>query len=203
MSSGAPVGKVERKERSRERILASAARLLRERGIVGTRVADVMDGAHMTVGGFYAHFASKEELVDTTVRQTAAQMRAVLFDGVDAKPAAARTEVVLKRYLSAAHRDTPASGCVLPALAGEVGTSAPEHAGVLGEQVAAFADGIEATLAPGRTLTRRTLALALVALAYGGITLARALRGTPLSDEVLAACRELGVQAAKAGRNRD
>jgi TetR/AcrR family transcriptional repressor of nem operon len=54
--------KTEQKERTHETILASAARLIREHGISGARVADVMKGAGLTVGGFYAHFASKEAL---------------------------------------------------------------------------------------------------------------------------------------------
>ena len=35
-----------------------------------------------------------------------------------------RAAVVLKRYLSAAHRDDTARGCPLPAVVGEVGTTA-------------------------------------------------------------------------------
>src|SRR2546429_343541 len=68
--------KDERKELSHETILSSAARLVRERGIGGARVADVMEGAGLTVGGFYAHFASKAELVDETLRRTAAELLA-------------------------------------------------------------------------------------------------------------------------------
>ncbi len=45
-------GKVEQKERSHESILESAARLVREKGISGARVADVMQGAALTVGAF-------------------------------------------------------------------------------------------------------------------------------------------------------
>ncbi len=41
--------------------------------------------------------------------------------------------------------------------------------------------------------------IALVALMYGGLTLARALRGTVLSDEVLRACRTLGAAAIRSG----
>jgi TetR/AcrR family transcriptional repressor of nem operon len=44
---------------------------------------------------------------------------------------------------------------------------------------------------------RRYLALGLIALMYGGLSLARALRGTELSDEVLKACRALGAFAAR------
>src|SRR5579871_6519236 len=124
--------KIEQKEKSHETILESAARLVRERGIAGARVADVMKGAGLTVGGFYAHFASKTELVDEALRRTAAELRGILFQRIEEKPAADRAEVILKRYLSPAHRDLHTEGCPMPAVVGEIGTTAPEHAAVLG-----------------------------------------------------------------------
>src|SRR6201994_5021308 len=117
--------KADQKERTHETILESAANLLRSRGISGARVADVMQGAGLTVGGFYAHFASKEELVDETLRRTGAALRARLFSRLEEKPEAHRAEVVLKRYLSPAHRDEQTLGCPLPAVVGEIGTTAP------------------------------------------------------------------------------
>src|SRR5579863_8935528 len=131
--------KAEQKERTHETSLASAARLLRSRGIAGARVADVMSGAGLTVGGFYAHFASKEALVDDVLRRTATRLRERLFAGLEAKDPADRAEVVLKRYVSVAHRDDVDDGCPFPAVVGEVATRAPEHREVLREQVEVFA----------------------------------------------------------------
>jgi TetR/AcrR family transcriptional regulator, transcriptional repressor for nem operon len=48
-----------------------------------------------------------------------------------------------------------------------------------------------------RSLSRRHLALGLIALMYGGLSMARAVRGTPLSDDVLRACRALGRVAIR------
>jgi TetR/AcrR family transcriptional repressor of nem operon len=189
--------KADKKERTHETILESAARLLRAKGISGARVSDVMKGAGLTVGGFYAHFASKEALVDDAMRLTAARMRAQLFAGLDAKDEADRAEVVLKRYLSAAHRDDLERGCPFPAVIGEVATTAPEHAKVVAEQVDAFATELQAYLPANDTLTKRHLAIALFALMYGGLSLARALRGTDLSDEVIKACRAFGRLAVR------
>jgi TetR/AcrR family transcriptional repressor of nem operon len=135
--------KVEQKQHTNETILQSAARLLREKGISGARVADVMKGAGLTVGGFYAHFASKEALIDATMRRTSRELRSRLFGRLDTVPEADRAEVVVKRYLSAAHRDDVAGGCQLPAVVGEVATTAGEHASVLGESIYAFADELE------------------------------------------------------------
>lgn len=192
--------KAEQKARSHETILASAARLLRERGIGGARVADVMEGAGLTVGAFYAHFPSKEALIDEVIRRTAAEMRGRLFDRLAEKPPEARAEVALKRYLSALHRDEHARGCCLPAVVGEVATDAPEHQGALASQVEAMASGFAELLETRPAARGRQLALGLIALMYGGLTLSRALRGTALSDEVLRGCRELGKIGISAAR---
>lgn len=186
--------KTGRKERSHATILESAARLLRGRGIAGARVADVMEGAALTVGGFYAHFGSKDELVDEALRRTGAEARGRLFARLDETPEADRAEVVLRRYLAAAHRDSASAlGCPFPAVVGEVGTSAPQHREVLAELVEGMAAGLEEHLPAGRPVPRRLAAVGLVALMYGGLSLARALRGTELSDEVLRACRTVGA----------
>jgi TetR/AcrR family transcriptional regulator, transcriptional repressor for nem operon len=189
--------KAEQKQRTHETILASAARLLRSRGIAGARVAEVMGGAGLTVGGFYGHFDSKEALVDDILRRTSSRLRERLFAGLEAKPEGDRAEVALKRYLSAAHRDDVESGCPIPAVVGEVATTAPEHREVLGEQVDAFARELQALLPRGDRLAPRQLAIGLLALMVGGLGLARALRGSPLSDEVIKACRAFGRVALR------
>lgn len=195
--------KADQKERSHETILESAARLLRAKGVSGARVADVMKGAGLTVGGFYAHFASKEALVDDVLRLTAGRMRERLFAGLLAKPPEDRAEVVLKRYLSTAHRDLSMDGCPFPAVIGEVATTAPQHRDVLAEQVEAFVKELVPHLPRGDVLQRRHLALGLFALMVGALTLARALRGTELSDEVIKACRAFGRTAIRNDREQE
>jgi TetR/AcrR family transcriptional repressor of nem operon len=184
--------KSSQKERTHSAILASACKLLREKGIGGARVADVMSGAGLTVGGFYAHFTSKEALVDEAIRRTAAFMRGRLFDRIEDKPLPDRAEVVLKRYLSALHRDDPANGCPMPAIVGEVSTSTPEHSAVVAEQISTLADELTKHLVKGDSSSKRSTALGMIALMYGGISLARAAKGTDLSDEILRACRAFG-----------
>jgi TetR/AcrR family transcriptional regulator, transcriptional repressor for nem operon len=188
--------KVEQKERTHISIIESACKLLRERGIGGAKVAEVMSGAGLTVGGFYAHFDSKEALVDEALRKTAAIMRSRLFERIEEKPLAARAEVVLKRYLTAAHRDDPANGCPFPAVVGEVSTTAPAHRKVLSEQMGILADELAINMpATNKPLAeRRSIALGVIVLMYGGISLARAVKDTPLSDEILKSCRAIGKQ---------
>ena len=53
----------EQAAQNRERILDAAAQLFRERGFDGIGVADLMEAAGLTHGGFYGHFSSKEDLM--------------------------------------------------------------------------------------------------------------------------------------------
>jgi TetR/AcrR family transcriptional repressor of nem operon len=190
------VMRAEQKQETRAQILASASRLLRERGIAGANVADVMKGAGLTVGGFYAHFESKKALVDETLRTAIRETRAKLTSGLEGKSPVERVETVLARYLSAAHRDEPSEGCPFPAVASEIATSERAYAKTLASELPAWTQ-----LPPGLELegiSARTLTFGLMALMVGGLTLARALRGTPLSDEVLASSRKLGRAALRA-----
>lgn len=191
--------RVEQRERSHEAIVASAAKLVRAHGFAGTRVADIMAGAGLTVGGFYAHFESKEALLRETIRRTSSELRARVFGTLNEHPAEERLDVALRRYLSAQHRDEPERGCPLPAIVGEVGTTAHDYAGVVAEQIEATVSALVAEIPAGgagtsasERLSKRTVALAAVALMYGGLSLARAVAGTPLSDEILKACRAAG-----------
>lgn len=190
--------KAERKERSHQSILESAARLVHRKGISGARLADVMQGADLTVGGFYAHFSSKDELVDEALRRTGAALRDRLFEGIEEKSESVRAEVIVKRYLSTAHRDALTLGCPFPAVVGEIGTSAPQHGGVLADQIQALASRLAKHLPAGGNL----LAMGLVALMYGGLSLSRAVRETELSEEVLRACRVLGAAAIRGAQGR-
>jgi TetR/AcrR family transcriptional regulator, transcriptional repressor for nem operon len=186
--------KSEQRERTHAAILDSATRLLRRRGIGGMSVADVMGGAGLTVGGFYAHFASKEKLVERSLEAVLAQMRAVLFAGLSGLAPSEIVRRVVGRYLSRRHRDASSDGCALPALISEV-ASGREAAmrPVLGREleafVAAFADAV-----PGERARVRALALGCAALMVGGLTLARATSGS-LSDEILSAARSLAAAA--------
>jgi TetR/AcrR family transcriptional repressor of nem operon len=200
--------KSDQKEQTHRAILESASKVFRKRGIGGASVADVMAGARLTVGGFYAHFDSKAALVDETLRQMGQRLRATLFDRIDEKPAADRAIVVLKRYLSAPHRDLKTEGCPFPAVVGEIGTTAPEHRDALKGEVEALIAGLTQQL-PAPTpysalaaLPRRHVAIALIAMMYGGMSLARALRGLELSDEVIKACQAVGSWVVSPGKEK-
>ncbi|GMU58143.1 MAG: TetR family transcriptional regulator [Candidatus Xenobia bacterium] len=168
-----------RKRQTREAILESAARLLCERGPARASVHEVMSGAGLTVGGFYAHFDSKEALFEETFRRLAEQAWNELVED----PTRERLLQFVRRYLSRTHRDHPAEGCPLPSTVGDIEEDSSLR-GVLSEQLGRFAE------ATGPALGGSDRSLALLALLFGGLSLARALGADdPLSQQMLAGCR--------------
>ncbi len=181
------------KEETGAEILRSAQRLFRTQGFSRTSVARVMKGAGLTVGGFYAHFRSKQALVAHAVQRTMAEMRERLTAGLSEKSPRRRLAGALERYLSAEHRDRPEEGCPMPATLGEIARGGAPLRRLLATELEEHARALGGT-------TDRDTAMAALALMVGGLSLSRAVAGTPLSDEILAACVRFG-RAALAGRD--
>jgi TetR/AcrR family transcriptional repressor of nem operon len=157
-------------QENRKRIVETAARLFRERGVAGVSVADVMAEVGLTHGGFYKQFASKDALVAEAIGQAFGDQRGRL-DTVD-------RETFVREYLSPEHRDSPGDGC--PA-AGFGGDLAHEERG--SAAVPAYAEGIE-------QYADWLGDLPSVATLVGAMMLARATAGTEISDRILAEARE-------------
>ena len=64
---------------NRDRIIDAAASLFRAKGFGGIGVADIMKAAALTHGGFYGHFASKDDLVAQASRRTMASAASALL----------------------------------------------------------------------------------------------------------------------------
>ena len=59
----------EHKTQTRDRIVRKTASKLRAEGLNGPGVASVMKASGLTVGGFYKHFRSKDELFAEAIAQ--------------------------------------------------------------------------------------------------------------------------------------
>src|SRR5437667_11818770 len=62
--------------KTRERIVTAAAAEFCQHGIAATGLADLMKAAELTHGGFYRHFASKDQLVPEAYSAAIATMTA-------------------------------------------------------------------------------------------------------------------------------
>lgn len=162
---------------NRARILEAAGRLFRERGFDAVSIADVMNDAGLTHGGFYGHFKSKDDLF--------AQAISTAFEAGGA--AAGDLASYAKRYLSESHCRNLAAGCPAAGLAAETIRQGSEARAAMTEGLAAQIDRL-AAIAPGRTAAeRRRAALGSWSAMVGAMILARASDDPKLSAELLAA----------------
>jgi TetR/AcrR family transcriptional regulator, transcriptional repressor for nem operon len=189
------------KSTTRERILQSALRLLRKRGLASASVADIMADADLTVGGFYAHFPSKEALAEEAIRRGLQERRTLFLARADESNWLPRLQSALDAYFSPAHRDDIARSCPMSMAvmdAARAGTGAATLVEELRRMARAFQTGRDPACPPAP----REAALGALALMVGGMILARASRGTDFSDEVLRASRMFAA-AALGGLARD
>jgi TetR/AcrR family transcriptional repressor of nem operon len=171
-----------------DRIVEGAARLMRERGVRSTSVADAMNEAGMTHGGFYRHFKTKDDLVVEALRSA--------FDDF-AKPLELRQQIESPQavaaeykalYLSPEHVANPGYGCPMPALGSDL---AREAEPVKAEFTAGLRRVIAALSAAGEgsAVEREAGAMREIAMLVGAVVLARAC-DDPMASEVLRACRD-------------
>jgi TetR/AcrR family transcriptional repressor of nem operon len=110
----------EHKKRTRQRIVRNAARKVRAEGLNGPGVASVMKASGLTVGGFYKHFRSKEELLAAAVAEGFSKFSEGVFASLQSVPPENRWKEVVRWYLSPEHCNRPETGCPVVTLAPEI-----------------------------------------------------------------------------------
>jgi len=108
------------KEKTRRRVLSAAAQAIRGDGPDRIGVAGVMAEAGLTHGGFYAHFASKGELITATIEHMFEGAAARLQREIDAHPPREALAAYIASYLSMTHCTARDRGCPVAALASDL-----------------------------------------------------------------------------------
>lgn len=162
---------------TRQRIIDEAARRFRRDGIAVTGLQPLMKTLGLTHGGFYAHFESKDELVELALARAAEQLDASTAEVFENEDGLQR---FIKGYLSAQHRDHPDGGCPLPTLCSELGqrgTPSTLTDQVVNERLRQIGEALG-------TADRSQADLVLAAL-VGGLQLARSVKDPALSRQLL------------------
>lgn len=172
------------KAASHDRILDIASAHIRRDGINCLRVAELMDEAGLTTGGFYRHFDSREQLVAEATQRAMSQ-------GSEWTVASGRVggqrgyATLVDGYLSPWHRDHPEAGCGVAAVAADAarrsGSARSAYTRQVKECLAVIAD---LTDKPDREVAQREAVLTLSVL-VGAISLARAVDDPGLSQAIL------------------
>ena len=110
----------EHKARNHEKILSVAARSFREHGGDNSGIGMVMKKVGLTKGGFYRHFASKDDLFVEAVARAFDEMGRGMLEVAKSAPEGQALRAIIERYLSPRHANSPGMGCVFAALGPEL-----------------------------------------------------------------------------------
>ena len=172
------------KEKTHQRIVAIASKRFRERGLAGLGIAELMEEAGLTVGGFYKHFDSRDELVAEAVSAAFG----VWQRQKEAAESAGRSFSFAKLvddYLSDVHRKNPGAGCAFSALAPEIARSDKRTRALTSEQVRKDLELIVGLLPGKDKRAARSRAILTFSALVGAMSLARAVSDDALSREIL------------------
>ena len=190
----------EHKRKTRQKVLTAAAKAIRAEGPHRIGVAGIMSEAGLTHGGFYAHFASKDDLVAEAIDAMFVDAGARFARETEGKGPAEGLAAYIDFYLSHAHRDARGSGCPIPALSADLPRLEAGAQARFGRGVAGMTGRVAAMLTALGHDDAADLAASLVAELVGAVALSRAVADPEQSDAILArsrraARRRIGLDA--------
>ena len=184
----------EHKAQNHENILSRAARSFRENGGDVSGIGKVMKQAGLTKGGFYRHFASKDDLFVEAVARAFVDMGDGMVKAAKSAPEGHALRAMIEHYLSSRHANAPGFGCVVAALGPE-----------LARKTLAVRKRIEASLeayrerllpfVPGQTHEEKLQKCRLLFASMAGVLMmARFASTAQRREEMLAQAREHFIQ---------
>ncbi|MEV7394303.1 MULTISPECIES: TetR/AcrR family transcriptional regulator [unclassified Streptomyces] len=168
------------KAATHERVLRIASRKIREDGMSRPGVAEIMQEAGLTHGGFYKHFASREDLIAQAATAALTEGSAEIED-LAGKSEQDRRTGLIDTYLSKEHRDSPGVGCALVTLGAAAGRGEQSLKEAYEKRVRGYLTRFGGD---GSEEDRAEAMLTLSAL-VGATLLSRAVADPALADELL------------------
>lgn len=182
------------KAQTHQRIIKEASVRFRRDGIGATGLQPLMKALNLTHGGFYAHFKSKDELVEKALQAAATELDAhceMLFS--QERP----LEAFIDSYLSEWHHTSPDQGCPLPTMSSELGQrgqQSPTTDTVLDARLKQIETALASPSADEQSLV-------IMSTLVGALVLARSVENPELATRILDVVREslkTGINTATA-----
>jgi TetR/AcrR family transcriptional repressor of nem operon len=168
------------KAASHDRVVRIAAARFREAGLGGPGVADLMQEAGLTHGGFYRHFGSRDDLVAEAVEHMRTQ-----FEGRMTAVAENGLTRLIDEYLTENHRDASATGCAVVAVGGDMARSNQRARAAYTHQVELYLELIGELVEEHSDSAARQRAIVTLSAMVGSMLIARAVNKEELSREFL------------------
>jgi TetR/AcrR family transcriptional regulator, transcriptional repressor for nem operon len=172
------------KAKTHKRIVRIASKRFREKGLAGFGIAELMKEAGLTVGGFYKHFDSRDDLVAEAVSSAFGGWQRRVDAAGSGGPSVSLAKLI-DDYLNETHRDNPGTGCAFSALAAEIGRSDKRTRALTTEQVRNDIQLIAGLLPDNDPHVARSQAILTFSALVGAMSLAPAASDEALSREIL------------------
>lgn len=172
------------KAQTHQRILQEAAARFRRDGIGATGLQPLMKALGLTHGGFYAHFKSKDDLVEKSLRCAVDQV----YEMRAAKTATDTSAATfIDHYLSAEHCATPELGCPLPSMSSELGQRG-QPSEITDELISRMLATLQAGMPDGQDTHGKSVLM--MTSMVGALTLARAAKDPQMAERILQTTRD-------------
>ena len=170
------------KAQTHQRIIKEASGLFRRDGIGATGLQPLMKSLGLTHGGFYAHFSSKNDLVEKALQHAAGEV-----DGLCAElfSQPQPLHAFIDAYLSEWHLTSPHEGCPLPTMSSEMAQQGQASATtdyVIDARLKQIQDTLQGPDAADQSII-------IFATLVGALVLARGAESTELKEKILSTAR--------------
>jgi TetR/AcrR family transcriptional repressor of nem operon len=160
-----------------------------------------MQASGLTVGGFYKHFRSKDELLGDAIAEGFSESSEKIYSSLQNVPREDRWKDLVRLYLSPEHCDHPDSGCPVAALAPEMARAKlgvrKQISGLIKDRAVRWVEFM-----PGRTAAERERNFVVIfAAMVGAVSVARIFTESADRHKVLADMRDPPSLASSASWN--
>jgi TetR/AcrR family transcriptional regulator, transcriptional repressor for nem operon len=180
----------EHKAEVHQKIVKDASRRVRAEGLNGAAVAAIMGDTGLTHGGFYKHFASKDELLLESLKEAFRDIGDTLVRAAEHSRSEIAWKAIVRTYLSLEYCDHPERGCPLPALAPELTRIDQKMRRQFLPLLVGYKNRMVPFMPGGRTADKERAFFVIFATMAGAIEIARMLPEPAMREKVLAAAKD-------------
>jgi len=186
----------EHKSQTRERILAAADKVIKARGVEASSVEAVMREAGLTVGGFYAHFPSKEALAQEALWYSLERS----VDGLLAQLAPIKDKrewarALIDRYLAQVEDPALEHACPMTLLLPDLARADPDAQNAFAVRTGVLLNRIAENFPEVPGMSRREAALAVYTSCAGAVSIARAVAAPEARQRIVRTTQRMLVRA--------
>jgi TetR/AcrR family transcriptional repressor of nem operon len=174
-----------------QKIVKDASERVRAEGLNGAAVAAVMRDAGLTHGGFYKHFASKDELLIESLKAGFGEIIDTLVRAAEQSRPEDAWKAIVKTYLRPEMCEYPERGCPLPTLAPELARVEKRMKSQTLAELVNYKNRMLPFMPGRRTVDKEEAFFAIFSTMIGAVEIARLMPDRPMREKVLGSARDL------------